>query len=108
MFYEISNFFIEIPDMSYKCTLDHCKQRYVGETERFLKKRISEHVGYIKNKNTHKSTGYHFNLPGHSLSNMKVTIIEKVKKVEINYRKEREHHFIRKFNTHYKGMNRTP
>ena len=91
-----------------ECNLDKCKQRYIGETERFLKKRISEHVGYVKNKITKKSTGNHFNLPGHSLSNMKVTVIEKVKKVDLNYRKEREHHHIRKFKTHYKGMNRMP
>ena len=62
----------------------------------------------MRNKITKKSTGHHFNLPGHSLSNMKVTVIEKVKKVDQNYRKEREHHFIRKFKTNYKGMNRMP
>ena len=91
-----------------ECSKDHCKQRYIGETGRFFKKRISQHVGYVKNKITHQATGHHFNLPGHSISNMKVTIIEKVEKFEINYRKEREHHFIRKFNTYYKGLNRTP
>ena len=40
------------------CTKDRCKQkenrqmRYLGETERTLKDRICEHVGYINTKNS--------------------------------------------------------
>ena len=36
-----------------------------------------------------QATGEHFNLPGHSISNMKVTIVERVKKNDDQYRKER-------------------
>ena len=36
-----------------ECNLDHCKQWYVGDSERFLKKRISEHVGYVKKQQDH-------------------------------------------------------
>ena len=67
-----------------------------------------EHIGYINTKNKSQATGYHFNLPGHSLKDMKVTGIEKVKKMDTNYRKERESYIIRKFNTFYKGINRMP
>ena len=90
-----------------ECSLENCKERYIGETK-FLRKRISEHNGYVRSKITSKATGYHFNLPGHSISNIKVTVIEKVKKSDIIYRKEREHFHIQKFNTYYRGMNRVP
>ena len=52
------------------------------------------------------TTGDHFNLPGHSLANMKVRILEKAKNNGDMYRKERERYFINKFNTYYEGINR--
>ena len=91
-----------------QCNIDKCKQQYIGQSERKLKERISEHIGYINNRLLTKATGYHFNLPGHSVSNMEVTILERVKKAEASYRREREKYLIRKFNTFYKGMNRSP
>ena len=84
------------------------QQRYIGESERSLKERISEHLGYIRNKNQTYATGHHFNLPGHSKNDLKVTVLEKVKKNDIFYRKEREAYLIRKFNSFYKGLNRMP
>ena len=39
---------------------------------------------------------------------MTVSIIEKVKKKDIMYRKESESYFIRKFNNLHKGMNNVP
>ena len=47
--------------------------KYIGESERKMKNRISEHVGYIKTKKTNEATGEHINLPGHSLAHMNVT-----------------------------------
>ena len=44
--------------------------------------------------------------PGHSLSDMKFTILEQVKKVDELYRKQREKYFIQKFDTYNTGMNR--
>ena len=90
-----------------QCNIDHCKQIYIGETDRDLKIRIGEHRGYINNFITSKATGYHFNLPGHSLVNMTVTVLEKVKRADTQYRKQREKYFINKFNSFYKGLNRT-
>ena len=81
---------------------------YIGETERDLSERFSEHRGYVKQKVLSQPTGLHFNMPGHALSDMKVTVVEKVKKIDKNYRIERERYFIRYFNTFYDGMNRAP
>ena len=91
-----------------ECQKQYCKEKYIGETERELRERISEHRGYIHNKVKSQATGAHFNLPGHSLSDMKVTILEKVKSKDDLYRKERESYHIRKFNTFYRGINRKP
>jgi hypothetical protein len=91
-----------------ECDISKCKQRYIGETDRELKDRISEHIGYVNTNKLDKVTGNHFNQPGHSKSNMKITIIEKVKSEETQYRKEREKFLIRKFNTFYCGLNLKP
>ena len=61
---------------------------------------------HVTSKQTDKATGEHFNLPGHSVANLKVSIIEQVKFNSDLYRKEREEFYIRKFNTLYEGMNR--
>ena len=88
------------------CNKEHCKEnKYIGETGRSIKHGLSEHRGYIVNHKTNQATGYHFNLPGHSLSNMKITGIEQVKNSDILYRKEREVYFINKFDTYHNGIN---
>ena len=91
-----------------ECTKDNCKSIYIGESERPLRKRTLEHKGYIQNHMLDKATGEHFNMPGHDINCMKVSIIEKVRKLCVQYRKEREKYFIRKFNSYYKGMNKQP
>ena len=98
----------ESKNIVYLIQCEKCKNRYIGESERSLKERISEHKGYIKNNHQDKATGAHFNQKGHTLEHMKVSIIEKVKKQEESYRKERERFFIQKFNTYHQGMNRKP
>ena len=80
----------ETNNIIYLINCEKCKKRYIGESERSLKDRISEHKGYIKNKYLDKATGSHFNERGHSIENMKVCIIEKTKKSSEQYRKERE------------------
>ena len=81
--------------------------KYVGETKRILKFRLAEHRGYVNN-NDDTATGEHFNMPGHSLSDLTVTILERVQSTDDLYRKERGKYFIRKFNTYYRGLNRQP
>ena len=90
-----------------ECNKENCKMRYIGETKRIFKFRMAEHIGYVQNQDDTPS-GRHFNESGHSLADMKMFILEKVKKNDELYRKEREHYFIRKFNTYYKGLNRQP
>ena len=91
-----------------ECDISNCKKSYIGETERTLKDRLSEHIGYIKTKKLEKSTGNHFNQPGHSVANMTALVLEKVKTEDIFYRKERETYHIRKFYTYYRGLNLRP
>ena len=45
----------------YLIGCSHCKMQYVGESERTLKERFSEHKGYMANHRLNKATGYHFN-----------------------------------------------
>ena len=44
-----------------------------------MRARLAEHRGYINNQVIGITTSDHFNLPGHSLADMKVTILEKVR-----------------------------
>ena len=89
-----------------ECQKDKCKERYIGETEHSLRTRFTQHRGYVNNNQTKRATGYHFNLPGHSVSDMKVTILEKVKYNTEAYRKQREKLLISQFDTFNNGLNR--
>ena len=53
-----------------------------------------------------KATGEHYNKKGHKVSDMKITIIEKIFSLDPAVRKEREKFYINKFNTKYKGLNK--
>ena len=65
--------------------------------------RLSQHAGYIHNKNPSQPTGKHFNGRGHSLSDMSFVILEKVFSKDVLLREERESHYTKY--TKYKGMN---
>ena len=83
-----------------------CKEVYIGETKRILWFRLDDHWGYVIN-GLDTTTGSHFTAgPGHSLSDMSVTALERVRKNSDPYRKEREEYIVRKFNTVHRGMNR--
>ena len=73
--------------------------QYIGESGRKFKDRFSEHIGYVKSGIISQPTGQHFNLPGHSIANMKATLLEKYEKNTATFRKLRESFFINKFNT---------
>ena len=73
-----------------------------------LAKRLSEHKGYVSSIIQTKATGIHFNKPGHSVNNMKITVQEIMKSKDAAYRKERERSIINKFNTFHKGFNIVP
>ena len=55
---------------------------------------------------TEKKTGEHFNGKGHSVSDMEITVIEKIYDEDIQFRKQREKMYIQKCNTRHKGLNR--
>jgi len=90
------------------CQKENCKLNYISESERTIKDRICEHLGYIRTKKVNQATGYHFNLPGHSQADLKVIGLEWIFNRDPLYRKDRESYIIRKFNTFYSGMNRLP
>ena len=60
------------------CDKPTCKRiQYLGETGPKFKIRFAEHLNYVRSNIVEQPTGNHFNLPGHSVSNMTTLIIEK-------------------------------
>ena len=88
------------------CGLDRCGHQYIGQTSKSLKERLSQHLGYA-DRNV-EATGRHFNLPGHSKSDLRITVLEKIHDKAVWVREEIESMHIRKSNTYYKGMNLKP
>mgnify|MGYP002630892968 CR=1 FL=1 len=88
------------------CTKARCGQQYIGQTGRSLRERFGQHANYVDRNS--EATGKHFNLPGHSKSDMRVTIIEKIHKRYVWTREEIESMHIRKANSHFKGINLKP
>ena len=86
-------------------TKQGCNQEYIGQTGRKLSVRFGEHLGYVRNK-TDDPTGIHFNLPGHNLNHMEVSVLEKVFTNNRAYREQRESMWIRDFQTEVRGMNK--
>ena len=90
----------------YCITCAKCNIQYIGESERTLQERFSEHRGYVVNEKVNKTTGEHYNSKGHKVSDMQITILEKIFSSDTAFRKEREKFHIMKMNTRYKGLNR--
>ena len=88
------------------CIKERCGQQYIGQSGRSLKERFRQHLNYV-DRNM-EATGKHFNLPGHSKSDIRVTIIEKIHKRDVWTREEIESMHIRRSNSYYKGMNLKP
>ena len=83
-----------------------CGNQYIGQTMNSLKDRFLDHLGYARREEVEKATGGHFNLPGHKLSDMSISVLEKVKEKNTFYRETRESYQIENFNLHRKGINR--
>ena len=84
-----------------------CPWQFIGESERSLKERFLEHKGYVSNNMLNKATGAHFNQKGHRISDMEISVVEKIFNNDAQFRKQREKMFINRFNSKYKGMNRS-
>ena len=67
------------------CQKKRHRQRYIGVTQRSFRKRVNEHIGYVKNKTISETTGEQFNLPRHNHTDMTFTIIEQVKSLDPVY-----------------------
>ena len=81
-------------------------EQYIGQTSKSLRERAKQYLGYV-NKNV-EATGRHFNLPGHSKWDLKVTVLEKIHSKRVWMREEIESEHIRKANSYYKGINLQP
>ena len=80
----------------------HCEKCgyivYVGETGTSLYERFQNHISCI-NKDTKDPIPRHFNGKEHSIQDLKIVGIEKIKKQDIHLRKIRESFWIKKMNT---------
>ena len=87
------------------CNKPGCNQIYVGQSQRELKQRFSEHKTSVR---THakKVVGQHFNEPGHSIYNMEVAAIEKVFDRGKKIIEKRESMWIENLEAEYKGLNK--
>ena len=85
---------------------DHPKNSYIGKTTQTFQKRFSQHRDYVKRKELDEPAGEHFNLPGHSVSDLEGIVIEQVKDKDPFVLKAREHHYIKKFDTFRNGLNK--
>ena len=90
----------------YLLECDKCGKRYIGSTIRQLKHRLADHRSYIYNQVTSRTTGEHWNLPGHSLAHLNVIVLEQSRSNEEDYIREREKYFIRIFDTYNNGLNK--
>ena len=87
--------------------------KYIGETSKSVGERFAQHRGYVNtyqnkidaDKRT-EATGDHFNLPGHSISDMKLQIVEKVFDKSKAVRLSREKLYINLFESDHRGINR--
>ena len=86
------------------CDKNNCKQIYIGKTERTLKERLFEHKNSVRN-DAKNVVGVHFNGPGHSLENLKITAIEKVFNRSQEIILKRESFLINTFEAEYQGLN---
>ena len=86
---------------------EKCKLQYIGQPTRSLDERVKEHIGYIRNLQTNQPiTGEHFNLPGHELYCLKVSVLEKVWDLGRRLFEVRESKYIRDFMTELTRINR--
>ena len=83
-----------------------CKQEYIGETKNTLRERMLEHLGYVRREEIDKATGHHFNLPGHNMSDMSISVLERITSYDPQYRKTRESYRIEQFDLLRNGINR--
>ena len=93
-----SEFSCKTKGVIYLTSCSKCKKQYVGQTSIRLQDRFREHLLDIKN-NKDTVSGANYNLPGHSMANISVLIIEKVIPNIPHMPLEREKIWIQRLNT---------
>ena len=87
------------------CNKPGCSKIYVGQTQRELRERFSEHKTSVRTKSK-KVVGQHFSGPGHTLANMEIMAIEKVFTKGTKFIEKRESMWIEKLEAEFKGLNK--
>ena len=80
--------------------------QYIGQTGRTLRERFGEHRRGIQN-NTDESVPIHFNLPHHTLNDVELIPLLKVRNSRNSYHYTMEQHFISTAGTLKNGINQT-
>ena len=73
-----------------------CDQQYIGECKSFYI-RMKQHLGDGRTEKTN-AIGEHFSSPGHSIADMTFSVIEKLNRTDIRYRKTKESFHIQGWN----------
>ena len=81
--------------------------QYIGQTDRTLKVRAQEHLGYIRNQITSQPTGHHFNLDGHFIYDFIISLLEKLHKPDKATREVKESMHIQNFHSEISGINKS-
>ena len=90
----------------YKIWCIRCTFVYMGETQRRLQDRATQHRGYVARDEDHP-VGEHFNSKGHSMSDMRFVAIEQVRPIgDTLLRRQRERLWINNYDSIESGGNR--
>ena len=82
------------------------KDIYIGETSQTIRKRINGHKSDVKNKQLQKPIGQHFNLANHTIDDLQVQIIAKIRSKSKIDREIAEQKVIQKLDCINLGLNR--
>ena len=66
---------------------------------------MKQHLGDGRTEKTN-AIGEHFSSPGHSIADMTFSVIEKLNRNDVRYRKTKESYHIQGWNLKYRGLNR--
>ena len=90
------------------CKKSKCKNWfYIGETERRCKDRLYDHKSYVHRKRLETAAGHHFNLPGHDVTDLTMTPIERVRPSNNDHiRRIRESLWITRYDAISNGENK--
>jgi len=95
-------------DVIYVISCLKCNKLYVGQTARMVKDRLNNHRSDIKLKKG-TAISLHFNEPGHSIKDLKITPIVDISEFQTQDRTKIEYEFMSLLNTTYPvGLNNYP